>query len=167
MYIGVERAFFWAIPTINNKWTMGGKKTLSQPLLDVLYQIHTRLKNPNTQRGFMIGLSTEAQTWWQKMDFLSISPLTHLRFLMRMWSFNIFPSPWTALTIWSDPPFWSLTLFLFPISFNHTPPPHPAHFPLLSMSFPHRFLHLLLCSLAQSKVTPDHRLPLLPRGYVE
>lgn len=41
---------------------MGGKKTLSQPLLDVLYQIHTRLKNPNTQRGFMIGLSTEAQT---------------------------------------------------------------------------------------------------------
>lgn len=146
----------------------GGKKRRCRSLYWMFCTkcIHS-WKNNNTQCGFTIRLSAEVQTWWLKMDFLSISPLTHLRFLMRMRSFNIFLSPWTALTIWSDAPFRSLALFLFLISFNHTPPPHPAHFPLLSMSFPHRFLHLLLCSLAQSKVTPDHRLPLLPRGYVE
>lgn len=93
-------------------------------------------------------------------------PLTLLRFLMRMWSFSsslrLEPHRPFDLTLLLNlsPYFFSFPLFIIPpplvslsSSITFIAPSHPS--PSLS-----------LCCSAQSKVTPDHRLPLSPTAMM-
>lgn len=157
MYFGVRIGV--VVENKNNKIKKGKKRSV---VVDSSLDVLSKMQSLKILCDFIIGLSaqgTDSWTWtsclpllWFLMWCVLLAfpfTLNHISHLISPFFFNLSPPP---------PPTFPSPLLYLPYFLNSSS--------ITFISPSHSYPSLLLCFPAQSKVTPDHRLPLSPMAML-